>query len=832
MIVGVVFAIVLMTLAALLQLRPRVAEAVGNGSMVLLGGALLAIAATALLAARDLRSRYGRDLETADRSAMLELAGDIANIGHWRLTSSGTLYWSDQIFRIYGLDPAGGVPPLNKAIEAFAPEDRARVAHLIETAMANGEGWQYEARLIRPNGDSSDVISRAICGRDESGKVNSIFGVFMDITHIRASERSLAESERLYRLVSQNVTDVLIRIDTVGRVAFVSPGSARLLGRTPEALIGTSLLDNLHDEDRAALAARVPQWLPSIGGSYSGLEFRLRHADDEWIWIEADACPYIENGVANGTIAVLRDFRQRKAAEQATVAAMETAEAARRQAEIANQAKSDFLAAMSHEIRTPLNGIIGFTGLMLDDVALAGDLRRHAEIVASSGAALLTVIDDILDFSKIEAGAIEIEEVAFAPRAVIADALSIVRGMATRKTLEIVATIDPALPEGLLGDRARIQQILLNLLNNAVKFTASGSVTLNVRVERFDAAGIKLRLSVVDTGIGIPKAKQDRLFRRFSQADASVSRRFGGSGLGLAICKRLVELMGGEIGVFSEEGRGSNFWFTLTLPRARVPVLAVSAADPTVGRGGYLLLVEDVDVNQVLARALLEADGFRVDVVESGEAALEALAGGAASYDLVLMDVQMPGMGGVAATSAIRALPGCAKLPIVAMTANVLPEQVRSFKDAGMDDHIGKPIDRRELRAKLARWLEPRPDAPLLPMAPTVLDEVTFDTIADLLGPAKTLSTLQKLVVELETRFTPASRGAEGRERFKRDAHVVTSIAGMIGFADLSRRCSNLLALELGDADFDLAAEAIVASKEAASRRLLTLIGERATRVA
>ena len=797
----------------------------GAGTVTLLSGALLVIAGASLLAARDLRRFQARDRDVVDRSEMLELAGEIANIGHWRITYPDALYWSDQIFRIHGIDPADGPPPLSNAIDAFVHEDRDRIRTLVEAGLARGEGWQFEAKLIRADGAILDVISRAICAKGEDGKVTSLFGVFMDITAFRASERSLLESERLYRLMSQNVNDVLIRMDADGLLCFVAPSSGKLIGQAPEALLGTSLAAILHPEDRIALAGREIGAPPSLDGSCSSLEFRLRHADGHWVWIEADACPYVENGAEHGTIAVMRDIRLRKVAEERITAAMETAEAARRQAETANQAKSDFLAAMSHEIRTPLNGIIGFTSLMLDNPKLAGDLRRQTEIVSSSGAALLTVINDILDFSKIEAGAIEIEEVAFSPHAVLGDALSIVRGMATRKSLDITAAIDPALPECLLGDRARIQQILLNLLNNAVKFTPSGAVTLNVRVERADAANARLRFSVVDTGIGIPRSKQDRLFKRFSQADSSVSREFGGSGLGLAICKRLVELMGGEIGVFSEEGRGSNFWFALTLPHVAMSGLAPAIAGSTeaAGRTGHLLLVEDVDVNQVLARALLEAEGHSVDIVGSGKEAL-AILRGAPCYDLVLMDVQMPGMGGIAATKAIRALPDCARLPIIAMTANVLPEQIRGFREAGMDDHVGKPILRQDLRAKLARWL----DAPAVPDRPPVLDDATFDTIAALLGPAKTLSTLQKLVVELEARFVPAPQGDEGREQFARDAHVVTSIAGMLGFGELSRCCAYLLALPSDDAvGLDAASRAVVVAKDATSRRVVAMIGER-----
>ncbi len=314
-------------------------------------------------------------------------------------------------------------------------------------------------------------------------------------------------------------------------------------------------------------------------------------------------------------------------------------------------------------------------------------------------------------------------------------------------------------------------------------------------------------------GIGIPRSKQDRLFKRFSQADSSVSREFGGSGLGLAICKRLVELMGGEIGVFSEEGRGSNFWFTVTLPRATMPGLAPATVrkDDRSRPTGHLLLVEDVEVNQVLARALLEAEGHRVDVVGSGEEALKRLRGGS-RYDLVLMDVQMPGMGGIAATEAIRKMPCGARLPIVAMTVNVLTEQVRSFKEAGMDDHVAKPINRTDFKATLDRWLNVAGMASAA--SHPVIDEATFEVIVGLLGPANSLSILKKLAVELQARFVPAPVDAKGRERFLRDAHVVTSVAGMLGFHDLSGCCAKMLALQADDeAGFAALAAAVTAAR-------------------
>ena len=774
------------------------------------------------------RRRAARELE--DRNDMFALAGEIANIGHWRirLGTSASIVWSDEVFRIHGVDVAAGEPPLEKAIEYYVPECRAMVQATIEAAIATGEGFQFEARLQRADGELAEVICRGKCTRSEDGAVTSVYGVFVDITAFRASERSLERSERLYRLLAQNVTDVIVKYDADYRMTFVSPSSTMLLGRDPVEMIGASLGDLVHPDDRATLLERFSSWHPTIDAAQAGVEYRMRHANGDWIWVEANACRIVDGeGGDDGSIAIIRDFRQRRQVQDSLEAAMESAEHARRQAESANQAKSDFLAAMSHEIRTPLNSIIGFTGLMLDSPRLVGDLRHQAEVVNSSGAALLTVISDILDFSKIEADKIEIEQVDFAPRALVANALSIVRGTALSKNIDIDATIDPTLPDRLTGDQARIQQILLNLLNNAIKFTPSGSVGLNVRVDRVEADSVRLRFSVIDTGIGIAKAKQVRLFERFSQADASVSREFGGSGLGLAICKRLVELMGGEIGVFSDAGRGSNFWFTLTLPVAKYVAIdkAVDSGSDVVA--GRILLVEDVAVNQLLARTLLEAEGHRVDVVACGEDAIDAVQ--ARAYDLVLMDVQMPGMGGIAAMRAIRLLPRCSRLPIIAMTANVLSEQVRAFRDAGMDDHIGKPINRADLRTTIRRWIG---TVAMQRVETSVFDKSAFDAIADMLGETKTLDTLKKFIVELEMRFDPDDLAPPRRDTFSRDAHVVTSMAGMLGFTDITRSCADLVMMEASAPAFDgdafaIKATAILRDKERAVAKLHQLVAER-----
>lgn len=410
---------------------------------------------------------------------------------------------------------------------------------------------------------------------------------------------------------------------------------------------------------------------------------------------------------ANRTLEAQVEERTR-ALEQRTEAlqvARDAAQTARLDAERASLAKTDFLAAMSHEIRTPLNAVIGFTDLLAQSEDLAPIQRRHAEFARNAGSALLTVVDDILDFSKVEAGAIELEARPFSPSALVETGLSIVRDLATRKGLAVRVEIDPALPEWLVGDEDRLRQILLNLLNNAVKFTRHGSVTLRAEHHGSTAVGERVRFSVTDTGIGIPPEKQSRLFERFSQVDSSVTRDFGGTGLGLAICKRLVELMEGTIGVSSQDGAGATFWVSLTLPRGSAATAStVAPVRLAPRRTGHILLVEDVELNQELARLVLEAAGHSVAVVGDGAAAVMAVRDG--DFDLVLMDVQMPGMDGMTATRTIRDLKSpAARIPVIAMTANVLPDEVSRFRQAGMDDHVGKPFDRATLYATIDRWL-------------------------------------------------------------------------------------------------------------------------------
>ena len=389
-------------------------------------------------------------------------------------------------------------------------------------------------------------------------------------------------------------------------------------------------------------------------------------------------------------------------------------EQALEQARTAAQSKADFLANMSHEIRTPMNGVVGSLSL-LERTGLDQEQREHLATSLASGRAVLGIINDILDFSKIEAGKLELGQRGFDPAELVEEAARIAGATAAGRQVELLTEIPGELPPAVTGDPARLRQVLLNLLGNALKFTERGSVRLRAAAEPAGDGDFVLRFEVTDTGIGMTPAQLSRLFRPFVQADSSTTRRFGGTGLGLTISKQVVEAMGGTIEAESEAGAGSTFRFSVRveagatgeLPRKGRGIRRRSTPLPT---GRQVLVVDDNQINQTLARKMLEVLGQRCVVASDGREAVELF--GRRSWDLVLMDCQMPVMDGYQASRRIRALEGGGRrTPIVAMTANVLAGDREKAIDAGMDDHLGKPFDLEDLTEVLRRWAGARTSA-------------------------------------------------------------------------------------------------------------------------
>jgi PAS domain S-box-containing protein len=504
--------------------------------------------------------------------------------------------------------------------------------------------------------------------------------------------RAQTEASELSQALEQSPVSVLIT-DSQGTIRWVNPAFERFNGYSAEEALGenprilkSGMVDDSVYEDL---------WHTILAGEIWSGELANRRKDGRLWWAIVTISPLVSAaGEVSSFVGVQQDITQTKEAQA-------TLELAKSAAEGANRAKSEFLATMSHEIRTPMNAIIGMSEL-LGETSLDADQARYVRTLEAAGEALLSLIDDVLDLSKIEAGRIELEFDVFQPGTLAEEVAEVIAVRARERPVEVLVHVADGVPAALTGDRHRLRQVLLNLMGNAIKFTSEGHVLLDVSLDRQQpdlADRVKLRFEVADTGIGIPKDKQRKVFDAFTQADSSTTREYGGTGLGLAISKRLVELMGGYMGVESEPGEGSTFAFTALFDAAAEGEAAVEEAAPDAIdlTDSRLLVVDDNQVNRMIVKDYLKSTGATIDEASSGDDALRVLWSGRRDYDLILMDVRMPGMDGFEVIERIRQDRVAGEPPVILLTSDDDPDHGARAREMGVAGRMLKPLRRSAL---------------------------------------------------------------------------------------------------------------------------------------
>ena len=647
----------------------------------------------------------------------LALATTGARIGIWDYDlTTGFCVYDTQMMRLYGLEGDGGLVTVDGWQSTVHSEDRQRATEDVLAAVQGVRPLDTEFRIVRPDKSLVHIKSMAQVYRGDDGQPTRMVGINIDITASKQSEQDLKEakdraessaqalikSEQFTRAVADNLPGMVGYWDTEIRCRFANKHYLEWFGRTSDQMLGVGLKE-LQGDDLFAL--NEPFVRGALRGEYQSFERTLVKIDGSIGYTWAQYIPDKDDyGNVRGFFVLVTDITTIKQTELRLKETNEQLVIACDKADAANQAKSAFLAMMSHEIRTPITGVLGMADL-LRQTPLTKEQKNYLDTLAASTNTLLIILNDVLDISKIEAGKVVFESIRFSIHDSILDTIALFNSTATAKSLTLRHSFDDALPRLVIGDPARFKQLLFNLTSNALKFTEHGGVHLRVSVTSRDADFSVVRVEVEDTGIGIAADQLPLLFQPFTQLGSSTARRFGGTGLGLVITQRLIEMMGGTIGVDSQPGTGTRFWFTLPFQNAPGDAMALPgkpspAETKTVLRSLRILLAEDNRINQMLVSTMLRKAGHTVDVVDNGRLAVAAVADRV--FDVILMDMQMPEMDGEQATRAIRAFPSpqhC--IPIIALTADAMPEHCARYLAAGVNDLVAKPIDWDALLASL-----------------------------------------------------------------------------------------------------------------------------------
>jgi PAS domain S-box-containing protein len=737
----------------------------------------------------DITERKEAENKLIEANERFAVAAEAASLGFWDLDiEARSARWDDQMFRIFGLERTDEEPRAVR-FEHVHTDDRTRVDEEIRDAIAGTRSFNSEYRIVRPDGRVRHVKSAASLKRDPSGLGGRLIGVSFDVTDRKEAESKLTEANERFAVAAEAANLGFWDLDIETGSVRWDDQMFRLFGvDRREGNNHRVRLKYVHADDLARVEEEMRDAMAGTRSFES--EYRIVRPDGRIRHTKAAASLKRDpTGPGGRLIGVSFDITERKEAEL-------NLEYARDAAEAANRTKSDFLAVMSHEIRTPMNGIMGMNALLLD-TDLTPRQRKMGETIRHSADSLLTIIDDILDISKLEAGKFDLEKIGFNLTSMLKGAIDLLAPRAEEKNLSFSADMTGMSRRALYGDPTRLRQILLNLLSNAIKFTEHGDITITVATTDAAEGSARTRFEVKDTGPGVDEEAKRRLFKPFEQADGSITRRFGGTGLGLSICKKLVELMGGEIGITDRAGGGSVFWFEVVLPHAapgfddRSEKSAEGHRRSTAVHYGRILLAEDNDVNVEVATMILEGAGYAVDVAVDGIRAVDAVSRN--SYDLVLMDVQMPKLDGLSATRQIRASErGGKRLPIIAMTANAMKEDRRRCIDAGMDDYLSKPLKPALLIETVHLWMDRSKASAALPTPPSdtdaveafpVLDMKAIDELASILPAKRILPFLHLCLLRADEETAALARlnRTSALDEIRNEAHKLLANAGTFG---------------------------------------------------
>ncbi len=648
-----------------------------------------------------------------EKEALLLITGRTAKLGGWTLDiPSYHLVWTEEIYRIFEL-PLDTPLKIDLAIELYAPESRMAVTRALEVCSTLGMPYDLELEIITARGHRRWARSLGQAERNAEGKIWRIHGAFQDITDRKLAAEALRISSQRLQMAAQAGGMGVWELDLVTMEISCDEQMLKLYGmdEADHSLQGR-WHERVHPDDRPRTVREFEEALRE-GGKPLDTEFRVLRANDGCQRSIRGMATVVrdQGGKPMRMIGLNWDVTEQREREEKLAESLAHERELARQAQAGEQAKSEFLAVMSHEIRTPMNGILGFAEILSNEPALSNETKGYVQTIASSGEALLRILDDILDFSRIDAGRVTIEKRVFNPRELVRDIEALFTHQLREKGVEFHVAVAEDIPRLLKGDAGRIRQILVNLTGNALKFTDQGTITVLM-----SPRGELVEFLVRDTGAGIPAQKLAAIFEPFTQADSASSRRKGGTGLGLTISRRLAEMMGGHIEVQSEAGQGSAFFLFIPLEDASAPGLSVPSEQPALLDAGFALrhplrvmVVEDDRVNLKLILTMVCKLGYEPLMALNGLEAVEVFQ--RERPDCILMDVQMPEMDGIEATRKIRELEqelGLSQAYISALTANIVPEDQRRCFEAGINFYLNKPVKSRAIADVLIAACEHR----------------------------------------------------------------------------------------------------------------------------